>query len=65
MTKSLYRTCIRCIKLLRNGNRYDEDDFQTREEEQKKQLESSTSFTFEPPVDRDNELSSRAQYYMA
>jgi hypothetical protein len=68
MTLSLYRTCIRCTKRIRHGNAYDEEQFQIREDEQKSnriRSSPSKSLSFEPPVDRDNELESRALYYLA
>lgn len=68
MTRSLFRTCLRCVKLLRPGNEHDEREFQEREEAQLKEMEeklssSSFSFSMEPPVDRENELESRFEYY--
>mmetsp|Transcript_1059 Transcript_1059/g.1288 ORF Transcript_1059/g.1288 Transcript_1059/m.1288 type:complete len:291 (-) Transcript_1059:42-914(-) len=68
MTRSLYRACIRCSKYMRLGNENDEANFLAREEEQKANRSSKSmtvSFSFEPPVDRENELSSRASYYLA
>ena len=68
MTLSMYRTCIRCTKLMAHGNEHDETQFQLREEEQKsKRISGGPSFSmsFEPSVDRENELASRASYYMA
>jgi len=68
MTKALYRSCLRSVNLIRDGNQHDFADFEAREEEQKTdrlQKSISASFSFEPPVDRDNELSSRALYYLA
>lgn len=70
MTKSLYRCCLRCVNLIRHGNEHDMADFDAREEEQKKnRLKkeglNAASFAFELPVDRENELASRASYYHA
>lgn len=68
MTLSMYRTCIRCTKILNLANAYDEEQFLQREEAQKtKRLEfqPGDTMTFEPPVDRENELSSRSSYYLA
>jgi len=73
MTLSFYRTCIRCTKDIKHGNIYDEQEFQAREEEQKAKRtdvkkmmsSSSSSISFEPPVDRENELLSRSSYYLA
>ena len=68
MTKSLYRSNLRCVNLIREGNQHDVADFEAREEEQKSErlnTSISASFSFQPPVDRNNELSSRALYYLA
>jgi len=76
MTKSLYRSCLRCIPLIRAGNEHDMADFDQREREQKlNRSKEGFGFnnnhhgggflSFEPPVDRENELSSRAMYYLA
>lgn len=65
MTRSLYRSCLRSIHLLRLGNANDMTDFQEREEKQKSDRLDRRTFSFEPPVDRENELSSRALYYLA
>lgn len=68
ITKSLYRTCLRCIKLIREGNDHDEEQFKIREAKEKEDRGSSSptlSFSFEPSVDRENELASRALYYLA
>jgi hypothetical protein len=68
MTRSLYRSCLRSIYLIRKGNENDMAEFQQREEQEKSDRLNrgpSMSFSFEPPVDRENELSSRALYYLA
>jgi outer membrane phospholipase A len=68
MTRALYRSCLRNVNLIRDGNQHDFADFEAREEEQKTgrlKKAITASFSFEPPVDRDNELSSRALYYLA
>ena len=57
---SFWRSCIRCTRLMRRGNDNDEKEFQRKEEEQF----DSTSISFGPPVDRENELRSRADYYL-
>lgn len=59
MTLSLWRTCLRCIRAIRPGNEHDEMEFQEREE----QRLNSSKMTFEMPVDREDELASRANYY--
>ena len=42
ITKSLYRTCLRCIKLIREGNDHDEEQFKIREAKQKEDRGSSS-----------------------
>lgn len=68
ITKSLFRTCIRSTKVIRPGNDEDEASFKKREENQKNSFSvgssSQGSFSFEPPVDRENELFSRYSYYL-
>jgi len=66
MSRSLFRTCLRCVKIMRQGNEHDEQDFREREENQfqsMKEAVASGTFSMSPPVDRENELSSRANYY--
>ena len=58
---SFYRTCQRCVNLMRPGNTNDEKEFQRREEAQKSTQVSINGF--QPAVNRNNELSSRANYY--
>jgi hypothetical protein len=58
MTKSLYRTCLRSVSILAQANSHDEEIFLERERERLKKENG-----YEPPVDRENELSSRATYY--
>jgi len=74
LTLSLYRTCLRCIRIMRPGNTHDDQEFRKREEGQLQDMEklgvgssrsSGGTFSFEPPVDRENELTSRAFYYLA
>ena len=68
LARSLYRACIRSIKLMRPGNQHDEDDFKEREERQFSNLNDEKAdlfFSMRPPVDRKNELRSRAEYYHA
>ncbi len=68
ITRSLYRSCLRSIYLIRQGNENDMAEFQSREEKQKAdriEKRMSMEFSYEPPVDRENELSSRASYYRA
>jgi len=76
MTKSLYRTCLRSVEILRPGNDRDDADFAEREEAQLRMFDDVDSTgdgkgtgtagslsAFSPPVDRANELESRAEYY--
>ena len=72
LTKSLYRTCLKSVEILRPGNDRDEEDFAEREEAQLKMFDDDSSegsgtagslSAFSPPVDRANELESRAEYY--
>jgi len=76
MTKSLYRTCLRSVEILRPGNDRDEADFTEREEAQLRMFDDDATghgkgtggtagslSAFSPPVDRSNELESRAEYY--
>lgn len=69
MTLSFYRTCIRCTKIMRCCNSHDEEQFKKREEEQRQSRidasNISSIMSFQPPVDRQNELASRALYYLA
>jgi hypothetical protein len=58
LTKSLYRTCLRSVSILAEANTHDEEIFLQRERER-----LSRKNNYEPPVDRKNELSSRAMYY--
>jgi hypothetical protein len=66
MSRSLFRTCLRCVKIMRQGNEHDETEFREREENQLKSMKdalASGTFSMGPPVDRENELDSRAIYY--
>lgn len=68
MARSLFRACLRSIKLMRPGNEHDEKEFREREEKQFSRLEDDNTdmmFSMQPPVNRENELSSRASYYLA
>lgn len=60
LTRSLYRKCLRSIKLLAGANDRDEEDFAARES---KQFDDDQISLMTPPVDRKNELQSRFQYY--
>jgi len=61
LSRSLYRSCWRSVKIMRPGNDYDEEEFARREKEETEGRGSISS----PPVDRENELWSRAEYYFA
>lgn len=66
MSRSLFRTCLRCVKIMREGNEHDEEEFQERERNQFQSMKdavASGTFSMAPPVDRENELTSRANYY--
>ena len=62
LTKSLYRTCIRSVRLIRWGNAFDDKEFERREEE----FQNPTAggiMSMAPPPNREDELRSRAEYY--
>ena len=74
LTRALYRKCLRSVKLLREGNERDELDFREREKGQMKQSDEfddvagsdgsdGERISMAPPVNRQNELQSRANYY--
>lgn len=60
---SLFRSCMRSVKTMRPGNENDIRDFEEREEEQFKADSIPGVFSVAPPVDRENELESRFEYY--
>jgi hypothetical protein len=72
LSRSLYRTCFRSARYIRKGNAHDEQEFQQREEHS---LETPLSLkrkgdarlgmlSMLPPVDREDELRSRSEYYL-
>jgi hypothetical protein len=68
LTKSLYRRCLRSVKVIRPGNEYDDMEFDKREEEFKNPKSSSGGggggiLSMAPPPNREDELRSRAEYY--
>lgn len=65
LTLALYRTCLRSVRLIRHGNALDEAEFKRREEERFGMLDTSRTnmLSMLPPVDRQDELRSRAEYY--
>jgi hypothetical protein len=68
MARSFFRACLRSIKLMRPGNEHDEKEFREREEKQFSRLDDENTdmmFSMQPPVNRENELKSRASYYHA
>jgi len=67
LTRSLYRICFRSVRHIRHGNEYDEKEFQEREQkrlEPKEKDSRMSMLSMLPPVDREDELRSRAEYYM-
>lgn len=65
LTKALYRTCMRSIKVIRWGNAFDEKDFQKREEDFLKPAGPGGRISMAPPPNKDDELRSRAEYYQS
>lgn len=59
-TLSLWRRCLRSVAAIRGGNDHDEAGFAEREEVR---LSGTSANLFEMPVDREDELESRANYY--
>ncbi|GAX10682.1 hypothetical protein FisN_14Lh193 [Fistulifera solaris] len=71
LTLKLYRACVRSVRHIRHGNALDEAEFQRREEERLDLLYDDSStikrnpmLSMLPPVDRQDELRSRAEYYL-
>jgi len=71
MTRILYRTCLKSVKLMRPGNGHDEIEFRRLEAEQASRWERALKDSLDgigsmvPIVDRPNELESRYNYYNA
>ena len=68
LTRTLYRKCLQSIKVIAKGNTRDEDDFIERETKERDQFDTSKidlneRISMDPPVNRQNELSSRSEYY--
>lgn len=61
LTKSVYRMCFRSANVMRQGNEFDEKEFQRREEEFANPKPGVMSMA--PPPDRGDELRSRSEYY--
>jgi len=62
LTKSLYRSCIRSVRLIRWGNAFDDKEFERREEEFQNPTAGGV-ISMAPPPNREDELRSRAEYY--
>jgi hypothetical protein len=66
LTRSLYRRCLRSVKVIRWGNEFDDLEFAKREEEfvnpQRRGSHSGT-LSMAPPPNKEDELRSRAEYY--
>lgn len=70
LTRTLYRKCLKSIRLLAAGNARDEDDFADRENHELDQFSDKPSMKIDrismaPPVNRQNELASRSNYYLS
>lgn len=63
LTKALYRTCLRSIKVIRWGNAFDDKEFEKREEDYLKPSGPGGMISMAPPPDKEDELRSRAEYY--
>lgn len=64
LTRSLYRTCLRSVKVIRWGNDHDDKEFERREEEFRNPKRTGGGIlSMAPPPNRDDELRSRAEYY--
>ncbi|CAJ1940206.1 unnamed protein product [Cylindrotheca closterium] len=64
LTRSLYRLCLRSVKVIRHGNEFDEKDFQRRDEEFSNPTPGGV-MSMAPPPNREDELRSRAEYYQS
>jgi len=62
LTKSLYRRCLRSLKVIRWGNSFDDKEFEKRENEFQNPTAGSR-ISMSPPPNKDDELKSRAEYY--
>eukprot|EP00532_Pseudo-nitzschia_australis_P002064 CAMPEP_0168182400 /NCGR_PEP_ID=MMETSP0139_2-20121125/11874_1 /TAXON_ID=44445 /ORGANISM="Pseudo-nitzschia australis, Strain 10249 10 AB" /LENGTH=211 /DNA_ID=CAMNT_0008103329 /DNA_START=384 /DNA_END=1019 /DNA_ORIENTATION=- len=62
LTKSLYRNCIRSVRLIRWGNDFDDKEFERREEEFQNPTTGGV-MSMAPPPNKEDELRSRAEYY--
>ena len=64
LTKSLYRICLRSVKVIRWGNEFDDKEFEKREEEFANPT-AGGMLSMAPPPNREDELRSRAEYYQS
>jgi len=68
LSRSLYRTCVRSVRLIRHGNEHDEKEFEAMEERRIEGFSGKSPrmgmLSMLPPVDREDELRSRAEYYL-
>lgn len=66
LTLKLYRTVTRSVRTIRWGNEHDEKEFVEREKKRKESKPTDkrlSMLSMLPPVDREDELRSRAEYY--
>jgi hypothetical protein len=63
LTKSLYRTCLRSVRLIREGNDFDDKEFEKREADFLKPSGVGGRISMAPPPNKEDELRSRAEYY--
>ena len=67
LTLGLYRNCLRSIEAIRPGNEHDEKEFRERERQRKESISNRdprlSMLSMLPPVNRPDELRSRAEYY--
>lgn len=69
ITIQLYRTCLKSVRIIRTGNAHDEAEFRRLEEKQMQRQDPTltdprlTMLSMVPPVNRQRELHSRAEYY--
>ena len=63
LTRSLYRNCIRSVRIIRVGNEFDDKEFERREREFQNPSSSRGVISFAPPPNKEDELRSRAEYY--
>ncbi|GKY93158.1 hypothetical protein MPSEU_000283800 [Mayamaea pseudoterrestris] len=68
LSRSLYRRCFRSIRYIRHGNIHDEEEFKKRENERLQKFDDRSDprlsmLSMLPPVNRSDELRSRAEYY--